>query len=37
MPPDGPPVVLDVLPRFDPGVSPDRIDLARTYTDEFVG
>ena len=36
MPAGGPETVLEVLSRFMPGVGPDTIDLARTYTGEFV-
>lgn len=36
MPEGGPETVLSVLSRFMPGVRPDTIDLARTYTTKFV-
>jgi NitT/TauT family transport system substrate-binding protein len=36
MPKDGPETVLGVLSRFMPGVRPNTIDLARTYTTRFV-
>jgi NitT/TauT family transport system substrate-binding protein len=36
MPPDGPKTCLDVLSAFNPNVKGKTIDLARTYTDEFV-
>ncbi|WP_127901621.1 ABC transporter substrate-binding protein [Solirhodobacter olei] len=36
MPKDGPKTVLGVLSRFMPGVRPNTIDLARTYTTRFV-
>ncbi len=36
MPPDGPPTVLKVLASFNKELDPSKIDLAKTYTDEFV-
>ncbi len=36
MPPDGPPTVLKVLASFNKDLEPAKIDLRRTYTDEFV-
>lgn len=36
MPDKGPETVLEVLSHFMPGVRPGAIDLARTYTTEFV-
>jgi NitT/TauT family transport system substrate-binding protein len=36
MPTGGPETVLKVLSSFDPGVKGHKIDLARTYTTEFV-
>lgn len=36
MPPDGPPTVLKVLATFNKELDPKKIDLSKTYTDEFV-
>ncbi len=36
MPPDGPPTILKVLASFNRDLDPAKIDLRRTYTDEFV-
>jgi sulfonate transport system substrate-binding protein len=36
MPPDGPPTVLKVLATFNKELDPNKIDLKKTYTDEFV-
>ncbi len=36
MPPDGPPTVLRVLASFNKDLDPNKIDLKKTYTDEFV-
>jgi NitT/TauT family transport system substrate-binding protein len=36
MPPDGPPTVLKVLASFEKDLDPSKIDLKKTYTDEFV-
>jgi NitT/TauT family transport system substrate-binding protein len=36
MPPDGPPTVLKVLASFNKDLDPNRIDLGKTFTDEFV-
>ena len=36
MPPDGPPTVLKVLASFETDMDPNKIDLKKTYTDEFV-
>lgn len=36
MPPDGPPTVLKVLATFNKDLDPNKIDLKKTYTDEFV-
>ncbi|HEX4841914.1 MAG TPA: ABC transporter substrate-binding protein [bacterium] len=36
MPTDGPPTVLKVLATFNKELDPTKIDLAKTYTDEFV-
>lgn len=36
MPSDGPPTVLKVLAAFNKDLDPNKIDLKRTYTDEFV-
>lgn len=36
MPADGPDTVLKVLSSFSPSVKGKHIDLARTYTNEFV-
>ncbi len=36
MPPDGPPTVLKVLASFNKELDPSKIDLKKTYTDEFV-
>lgn len=36
MPPDGPPTVLKVLAAFNKELDPSKIDLKKTYTDEFV-
>lgn len=36
MPPDGPPTVLKVLASFNKELDPTKIDLKKTYTDEFV-
>jgi NitT/TauT family transport system substrate-binding protein len=36
MPPDGPPTCLAVLSAFNDQVKGKSVDLARTYTDEFV-
>ena len=36
MPPDGPPTVLKVLAAFNKELDPKKIDLSKTYTDEFV-
>ena len=36
MPPDGPPTVLKVLATFNKDLDPTKIDLKKTYTDEFV-
>ncbi len=36
MPPDGPPTVLKVLASFNKELDPNKIDLKKTYADEFV-
>ena len=36
MPPDGPPTVLRVLASLNKDLDPTKIDLKKTYTDEFV-
>jgi NitT/TauT family transport system substrate-binding protein len=36
MPPGGPETVLQVLSGFNPNVKGKHIDLAKTYTNEFV-
>lgn len=36
MPQDGPPTVLNVLASFNKELDPTKIDLKKTYTDEFV-
>ena len=36
IPEDGPRTALRALASFDPGIKPDRIDLAKTYTNEFA-
>jgi len=36
MPPDGPPTVLKVLASFNKDLDPSKVDLKKTYTDEFV-
>ncbi len=36
MPPDGPATVLKVLASFNKDLDPNKIDLKKTYTDEFV-
>jgi NitT/TauT family transport system substrate-binding protein len=36
MPTDGPPTVLRVLASFNKELDPTKIDLSKTYTDEFV-
>jgi len=36
MPPDGPPTVLKVLASFNKDLDPNKVDLKKTYTDEFV-
>lgn len=36
MPSDGPPTVLKVLAAFNKDLEPNKIDLKKTYTDEFV-
>lgn len=36
MPADGPPTVLKVLAAFNKDLDPNKIDLKKTYTDEFV-
>jgi NitT/TauT family transport system substrate-binding protein len=36
MPPDGPPTVLHVLASFNSELDPSKIDLGKTYTDEFL-
>jgi NitT/TauT family transport system substrate-binding protein len=36
MPPDGPPTVLRVLASFNKELDPTKIDLSKTFTDEFV-
>jgi NitT/TauT family transport system substrate-binding protein len=36
MPEDGPRTALKALASFEPSVKPDRIDLAKTYTNEFA-
>ena len=36
MPPDGPSTVLKVLASFNKDLDPKKIDLKKTYTDEFV-
>jgi len=36
MPQDGPPTVLKVLAAFNKELDPSKVDLAKTYTDEFV-
>jgi NitT/TauT family transport system substrate-binding protein len=36
MPPDGPPTNLKVLTTFNPAVKGKTIDIAKTYTDQFV-
>jgi NitT/TauT family transport system substrate-binding protein len=36
MPEDGPKTALKALASFEPSVKPDRIDLAKTYTNEFA-
>ena len=36
MPADGPPTVLKVLASFNKELDPTKVDLKKTYTDEFV-
>jgi NitT/TauT family transport system substrate-binding protein len=36
MPPDGPATVLKVLASFNKDLDPRKVDLGKTYTDEFV-
>jgi NitT/TauT family transport system substrate-binding protein len=36
MPDDGPRTVLKALAGFDAGIRADKIDLARSYSNEFV-
>jgi NitT/TauT family transport system substrate-binding protein len=36
MPDDGPKTALKALASFEPSVKPDRIDLSKTYTNEFA-
>jgi NitT/TauT family transport system substrate-binding protein len=36
MPPDGPATVLKVLVSFNKDLDPNKIDLGKTFTDEFV-
>ena len=36
MPDDGPKTALKALASFEPSVKPDRINLAKTYTNEFA-
>jgi NitT/TauT family transport system substrate-binding protein len=36
MPEDGPKTALKALASFEPSVKPDRIDLSKTYTNEFA-
>jgi NitT/TauT family transport system substrate-binding protein len=36
MPEDGPKTALKALASFEPSVKPDRIDLAKTYTNDFA-
>ncbi|MDD5324544.1 MAG: ABC transporter substrate-binding protein [Polaromonas sp.] len=36
IPDDGPRTALKALASFDPGIKADRIDLAKTYTNEFA-
>ena len=36
IPDDGPRTALKALASFDPAIKPDRIDLAKTYTNEFA-
>ena len=36
MPPDGLPTVLKVLAAFEKDLDPNKVDLKKTYTDEFV-
>lgn len=36
MAPDGPPTVLKALASFNKELDPKKIDLSKTYTDEFV-
>jgi NitT/TauT family transport system substrate-binding protein len=36
MPPDGPPTVLKVLAAFEKELDANKIDLKKTYTDDFV-
>ncbi len=36
MPTDGPPTVLKVLAAFNRELDPSKVDLSKTYTDEFV-
>jgi len=36
MPPDGPATVLNVLATFNKDLDPKKVDLSKTFTDEFV-
>ncbi len=36
MPPDGPQTVLKVLATFNKELDPKKVDLSKTYTNEFV-
>ena len=36
IPDDGARTALRALSSFDPGIKPDRIDLDKTYTNEFA-
>jgi NitT/TauT family transport system substrate-binding protein len=36
MPEDGPKTILSILGQFGKGITPDKIDLTKTYTNEFV-
>jgi NitT/TauT family transport system substrate-binding protein len=36
MPTDGPPTVLKVLAAFNKELDPSKVDLSKTYTDQFV-
>jgi NitT/TauT family transport system substrate-binding protein len=36
MPDDGPRTALRALSSFEPEVHPDKIELAKTYTNEFA-